>query len=47
LDFYLRVRAGYLEMARQEPRRWVIIDASRASQVVQEEIRREVLARLR
>jgi len=28
LEFYQRVRAGYLEMAQNEPGRWLIIDAS-------------------
>lgn len=28
LDFHQRVRAGYLEMAQNEPERWLIVDAS-------------------
>jgi dTMP kinase len=28
LAFHQRVRTGYLEMARQEPERWLIVDAS-------------------
>lgn len=28
LEFHQRVRAGYLEMAQQEPERWLIVDAS-------------------
>ncbi|GAB4436003.1 MAG: dTMP kinase [Anaerolineae bacterium] len=28
LEFHQRVRAGYLEMAQQEPGRWLIVDAS-------------------
>lgn len=28
VEFYQRVRAGYLEMAHNEPERWLIIDAS-------------------
>jgi dTMP kinase len=27
IDFYQRVRAGYLELARAEPHRWLVIDA--------------------
>lgn len=46
LEFYRRVRQGYLEMARQEPERWVVIDAHPPYQVVQEHIRRVVLQRL-
>ncbi len=47
LDFYQRVRAGYLEMASQEPWRWEIIDASRPADVVQDAIRLVVLDRLK
>jgi dTMP kinase len=28
VDFHQRVRRGYLEMAQQEPERWLIVDAS-------------------
>jgi dTMP kinase len=44
--FYERVREGYLSMARQEPQRWVSINAGGAWEQVQAEIRRVVLARL-
>lgn len=27
LEFHRRVRQGYLELARQEPRRWLVVDA--------------------
>lgn len=47
LDFYQRVRHGYHEMARAEPQRWVIIDASQTPERVQADIRRVVLERLR
>ena len=40
--FYQRVRAGYLEMVKQEPGRWVIIDAGGAWEAVQEELRRVI-----
>jgi dTMP kinase len=46
LAFYTRVREGYLEMARQEPKRWVVVDADRPKEVIQEDIRRIVLSRL-
>jgi dTMP kinase len=39
IDFHRRVRAGYLEMVRQEPERWVVVDASREWESVQEELR--------
>ncbi|MEO8208554.1 MAG: dTMP kinase [Chloroflexota bacterium] len=34
LDFHLRVRAGFLELAAQDPRRWRIVDADRAEEAV-------------
>jgi dTMP kinase len=46
LEFYQRVRRGYLAMARAEPERWVIVDAARPPEQVQEEIGRIVLGRL-
>ena len=30
LDFHKRVRAGYLELAVQEPERWLVVDGSQA-----------------
>lgn len=46
VDFYQRVRQGYLELARLEPQRWVVINASQPSEAVQASIRRVVLQRL-
>jgi dTMP kinase len=46
LDFHQRVRAGYLNLVKQEPERWVVIDANRSVEEVQEEIREHVKARL-
>ena len=34
LDFHRRVRAGYLKMARREPKRWQIIDATQPAETV-------------
>jgi dTMP kinase len=45
--FYQRVRRAYLEMARQEPQRWVVIDAAGPFDQVQAEIQRAVLARIK
>lgn len=39
LEFHRRVRAGYLELASQEPQRWVVVDAREPIEVVQETLR--------
>ena len=46
IEFYQRVRAGYLEMAKQESSRWVVVDAGREWQAVQEELRKVIEERL-
>lgn len=46
LAFHKKVWQGYHEMARQEPRRWVIIDASQPFDMVQDQIRKAILNRL-
>lgn len=46
LDFHRRVRAGYLEMAKQEPGRWVVVDAAEDWQTVQQKLRKVVLERI-
>ena len=46
LEFHQRVRAGYLELARQEPRRWVVLDAGLPREMVQSALRQVILARL-
>ncbi len=40
LEFHQRVRAGYLELAQQQPHRWRIVDASRPWEQVQDDLRR-------
>jgi len=47
LDFYQRVRKGYLEMIAAEPERWVPINAGGPPEEVQEAIRKAVLERLK
>jgi dTMP kinase len=42
IEFYQRVRAGYLEMVKQEPSRWVVIDAGKEWQTVQNNLRETV-----
>jgi dTMP kinase len=34
VDFHLRVRAGFLEMAAADPARWVVVDADRDAEAV-------------
>lgn len=46
LEFHQRVRAGYLELARQEPCRWVVLDAGQPREMVQSALRQVILARL-
>ena len=46
LEFHQRVRAGYLDMARREPKRWVVVDAGRDWDSVQEELRKVIEGRL-
>jgi len=46
LEFHERVRQGYLTLARAEPDRWAIVDAARATEEVQKEIRARVAERL-
>lgn len=38
LDFHMKVRRGYLELARNNPKRFVIIDATLAKNEVEQEI---------
>lgn len=47
VEFHQRVRQGYLEMARAEPARWVVIDAAQPFGKVQRQIRQVVMDRLR
>jgi dTMP kinase len=46
IEFHQRVRAGYLEMVKAEPARWVVVDASQERQRVQEALRKVILTRL-
>ncbi len=43
LEFHQRVRTGYLELAKQEPGRWVRVDASQPWELVQEALRDAIL----
>jgi dTMP kinase len=44
--FHERVRQGYLELANQEPERWVVINAALDKEQVQESMRHAVMKRL-
>jgi len=43
LELHQRVRAGYLEMASQEPQRWRIVAADQPIEVVQSDIQKIIL----
>ena len=46
LEFHRRVRAGYLELVREDPKRWTVLDASQPREMVQSALRQAILARL-
>jgi dTMP kinase len=46
VEFHQRVRKGYHEMVRQEPNRWVIVDAEQEWKVVQDKLRRVIERRI-
>lgn len=46
LAFHQRVREGYLEMAKAEPERWIVLDASLPFEVLQDRIMSVVAALL-
>lgn len=47
VEFHQRVRAGYLEMVKQQPHRWVMVNAEQPWEQVQQELRRVMEERLR
>lgn len=47
VEFHKRVRAGYLELVKQEPKRWKVLDSSQSWDAVQEELRKVILERLK
>lgn len=46
LAFHQRVRVGYLELIKQEPERWVVVDAGDAWESVQKRLREIILKRI-
>ncbi|HOV06015.1 MAG TPA: dTMP kinase [Anaerolineaceae bacterium] len=47
LAFHRRVRAGYLELAKSEPKRWVLVDAGQSPECVRRDLRAIVDSRLK
>ena len=43
VEFHRRVRKGYLEMVKAEPKRWIVVDASQSWDKVQENLREKIL----
>lgn len=43
LGFHHRVQQGYLDLARQQPDRWIVIDASQPFSQVQQQIRQAIM----
>lgn len=46
VDFYSRVRSGYLQLATAQPERWRVIDANRPVEKIQADVRRYVQSQL-
>jgi dTMP kinase len=46
VEFHQRVRQGFLEMARAEPARWQVIDATQPAEMVQLALRSAIMQRL-
>jgi len=47
IEFHKRVRAGYLEMVKQEPERWVVINSEQKWEAVQEELRQVIVGKIK
>jgi dTMP kinase len=46
VEFHQRVRAGYLEMVKQEPNRWVVVNSEQTWESVQAELKKVILSKL-
>jgi dTMP kinase len=46
VEFHKRVRAGYLEMVKTEPQRWVVVNSDQAWESVQAELRKVIIEKL-
>jgi dTMP kinase len=47
VEFHQRVHAGYLEMVKTEPERWVVVNAGQKWEVVQGELRQVILEKMK
>ena len=47
VEFHKRVRAGYLEMVKAEPDRWVTVNAEQKWDAVQDELRKVIVEKLK
>ena len=47
IQFYQRVRAGYLVMVKQEPKRWVVVDSGKRWESVQNELRKVITEKIK
>ena len=47
VEFHKRVRAGYLEMVKAEPKRWVVVNSDQKWESVQDELKRVIVGRLK
>ena len=47
ISFHKRVREGYLELVRAEPDRWKVIDAKQTPEMVQSNLRKLILEKLK
>jgi len=46
VEFHKRVRAGYLEMVKAEPERWVVVNSEQAWESVQADLRKVILEKV-
>lgn len=46
VEFHKRVRAGYLEMVKAEPKRWVVVNSDQKWESVQEELKKVIINKL-
>ena len=46
VEFHKRVRAGYLEMVKTEPKRWIVVNSDQSWEAVQEGLKRVIVGRL-